>query len=287
MWTSRHRGLRHPAVLAFIVASWCCGQDAPSLPELSPQDAGFSPAGLAQVDRVIEAALKAGAARGAVLLVGRDGAVVCRKAYGIHSEGRPMTTDVIFDCASLTKPVATAASIMKLVEAGQIARDDPVSRFLPGFRGHGKEAITIEQLLRHRGGLLPDNALGDYRQGPEVARRRIFDLDLRARPGAKFIYTDVGFIVLGWVVEAVSRIPLEAFAARHLFEPLGMRDTAFHPLERPLDDRRRARCAPTEPAEPGSPPLQGIVTIRDPACWAGSPATPGSSPLPTISPASR
>ncbi len=206
-------------------------------------------------------AIAAGSAPGAVVLVGRGSGTLLCEAFGrrsVEPTPEPMATDAVFDLASLTKPVATATSILRLIAAGRLRLDDAVARHLPDFRGNGKESITIEQLLRHRGGLLPDNALRDYMDGPALARQRIFDLGLEASPGTRFIYTDVGFIVLGWVVEAVSGVRLHEFAAGEIFRPLGMSDTRFLPLDGSPDPSYLARIAPTERGESGRP-LEGVV----------------------------
>ncbi|MHC5004096.1 MAG: exo-beta-N-acetylmuramidase NamZ domain-containing protein, partial [Planctomycetota bacterium] len=169
------------------------------------------------------------------------------RAYGdrrVEPERAPMTVDTVFDLASLTKPVATATSVMLLVETGQVRLRDRVSAHLPEFTGNGKERITVIDLLLHRGGLIPDNALADYDHGPEEAWRRICALELEAAPGETFSYTDVGFIVLGELVRRVSGEPLDAFARRRVFAPLGMHDTGFLP-----DEARRRRAAPTEQRE--------------------------------------
>ncbi|MBL8206807.1 MAG: beta-lactamase family protein, partial [Blastocatellia bacterium] len=105
---------------------------------------------------------------GAVVLVGLQGKIVYRKAFGnraLEPNVEPMTLDTIFDLASLTKVVATATSVMILVERGKIRLGDLVSRYIPEFGEMGKRAITVEQLLTHRSGLIADNAIEDYHHG--------------------------------------------------------------------------------------------------------------------------
>src|SRR5690606_38022876 len=108
-----------------------------------------------------------------------------------------MTVDTLFDMASITKPTATATSIMKLLELGQLRLDQKVVDFFPEFGPHGKDEITIRDLLIHQSGLIPDNALADYNEGPEVAWQKICELKLVAPVGKEFKYSDVNFIVLG------------------------------------------------------------------------------------------
>ncbi|MEE2711256.1 MAG: exo-beta-N-acetylmuramidase NamZ domain-containing protein [Planctomycetota bacterium] len=189
---------------------------------------------------------------GAVCVIDRGGVSTQRAAIS-HA------ADAVFDCASLTKVVATTTCVMKLVEEGRLALDDKAADHLPGFGANGKESITIEQLLRHRSGLLPDNALADYLQGPREARRKIYALGLRAPPDTRTIYTDVGFITLGWIVERITNKPLDVYAKEVVFDPCGMKDTRFVRADAPVDPSWASRCIPTEAAAKGGSPLQGVV----------------------------
>lgn len=212
---------------------------APSPPEL-PAAAGD----LDEIDDVVQAAIARRDVPGAVIAVVRDGAVVFHRAYGLRSvrpEPRPMTVDTVFDLASLTKVIATAPAIALLAQDGKLAITEAVSRYVPEFGQQGKEGITIEQLLLHTSGLIADDDLRDYADGPARAMERIYALSPLSPPGSRFVYSDVGFIVLGALVERVSGEPLEVFARRRLYEPLGMRDTTFVPGE-----AIAARVAPTE-----------------------------------------
>ena len=140
-----------------------------------------------------------------------------------------MTVDTIFDLASLTKVVATATSMMILVERGLVRLGDPVSRYIPNSARSGKKNITVEQLLIHRSGLIADNDIKDYEQGPEEAMRNIWKLAPLAEAGSKFIYSDVNYIVLAELVKRVSGKPVDEFAAENIFRPLGMKDTGYNP----------------------------------------------------------
>ena len=188
----------------------------------------------ATVDSAVEAALKRGDCPGAVVLVVHKDEVVLRKAYGnrvVEPEKVPMTADAIFDLASLTKPIATGTSIMLLVEKGMLHPEDKVAKHWPAFAAKGKGDVTIAQLLLHTSGLTADNAEADYRDGREKALERIAALELEAPPGTRFRYSDVGFIVLGELVEKVGGVSIERFAKKHVFEPLKMNDTGFNPGE--------------------------------------------------------
>ncbi|HKO60270.1 MAG TPA: exo-beta-N-acetylmuramidase NamZ domain-containing protein [Pyrinomonadaceae bacterium] len=196
----------------------------------------------------IDAAVNDGIAErhlpGAVVLVGRNGQIAWRKAYGSRATEpaiEPMTTDTIFDVASLTKVVATATSIMMLVERGQVRLSDPVSKYIPQLKGPERERITIELLLTHRSGYAPDFNLKYRWTGYDEAIKRLAGEPLRYPPGARFVYSDIGYIALGEVVRRVSGLPLDEFARRNIFAPLRMRNTGFRP-----NAALRARIAPTE-----------------------------------------
>lgn len=214
------------------------------LPRVEPKKVGLDAAKLARIDEVVNAAIAEGRLPGCVIAVVRQGRIGFLKAFGhraVQPHKEPMTTDTVFDLASLTKPVATATAVMILMEQGRLRLDDPATRHLPEFTGHGKEQLTLEQLLLHTSGLIADNPLADYEHDPEIAWKRICDLKPLASPGERFIYSDVGFIVLGKLVERVSGESLDRFTHRHVFQPLGMRETGFLP-----DEKLRPQIAPTE-----------------------------------------
>lgn len=181
---------------------------------------------------------------GAVVLVARNGGVVWRKAYGsraLEPAREAMTADTIFDLASLTKIVATATSIMILVEHGKVRLSDPLSNYIPEIKGEGRERITLELLLTHRAGYAPDFDLRERWSGYDQAIKRLIQEPLRNPPGAKFVYSDINYIALGEVVHRVSGLTLDEFARKNIFLPLGMRDTGFRP-----NAKLRSRIAPTE-----------------------------------------
>ena len=221
--------------------------NASDLPQFAPTQAGLNAEKLAEIESLVAAAILEKKLPGCVVLIGRPEGIAWLKAFGdkrLEPEREPMTDDTVFDLASLTKPLATATSVMKLVEQGKLSLDDPVSKHIPEFGVEGKEAITIRDLLVHRSGLIPDNAMADYSDGPLKAKERLFTLKLSAPVGSKFMYSDVNFMVLGEVVARVSGQPLNEFAQREVFAPLRMSETMYLPTE-PL----RQRAAPTEQRE--------------------------------------
>ncbi len=199
---------------------------------------------LAEIDNVVGQAISKKQLPGAVVLVARNGQVVWRKAYGsraVEPTREPMTPATVFDVASLTKVVATATSIMILVERGKVRLSDPVSNYIPELKGEGRERITIEHLLTHRSGYAPDFDLKERWTGYDAAITRLIKEPLRNPPGARFVYSDIGYIALGEVVRRVSGTTLDLFARDNIFAPLGMRDTGFRPSPKLL-----TRIAPTE-----------------------------------------
>ncbi len=215
-----------------------------TLPTSAPTAVGMSPVNLTHLDEIIEAEIAKKQLPGAVVIVGRQGKIVWRRAYGnraLEPQAEPMTIDTIFDLASLTKVVATATSVMILVERGRVRMGDPVARYIPEFGETGKKNITVEQLLTHRSGLIADNEIKDYEQGPAVAIENIWKLAPLAEAGSKFIYSDVNYIALAELVRRVSGKPVNEFAAENIFQPLGMRDTGYKPAA-----TLKPRIAPTE-----------------------------------------
>ena len=202
---------------------------------------------LQRVDAIVEEGIAEGKMPGCVLCVGDSKQLLFFKAYGnrqTQPDIQPMTVDTVFDMASITKPVATGMAIMQLIDRGKLRLGDRVVDFFPDFGVEGKDAITVRDLLIHQSGLIPDNALADYQQGPEEAWKKICQLKLVAPVGKEFKYSDVNFIVLGELVESISGQSLADYCSKELFIPLGMEETGFLPV-----DGLKQRAAPTEQRE--------------------------------------
>lgn len=230
--------LRHGFCAVWLLLGTACLAAEPAATQYSELD---------RIDGVVQKALDRGELPGAVVLIVHRGQVIFRKAYGLRGKqpaAVPMTRDTVFDLASLTKPVATATSIMLLVEQGKLRLSDQVAERLPRFGQNGKDKITVEQLLLHTAGLIADNPVADYHDGRDKALERIYQLTPKTVPGSNFTYSDVGYIVLGELVARISGMPLDEFASKHIFAPLGMKDTGFRP-----PDKLKARAAPTERRE--------------------------------------
>ncbi len=213
-------------------------------PVIAPARLGLAPAPLQQIEPLALDAIERGETAGMVVAVGRRDGLVYLRAWGNRSvvpEVAPTRPDTLFDLASLTKPIATATSIMILAGKGDLQLDAPLSTYLPAFNEGRQRDITLRHLLTHTSGLIADNALSDYRDGPEVAWQRIEQLLPKTPPGDTFRYSDVGYLLLGRVVQTVSGQSLDEFSRRHIFEPLGMNRTTFNP-----PPAEWPRCAATE-----------------------------------------
>lgn len=211
----------------------------------------------APVDAVIKSAIERGQTPGAVLIIGHNGQIVYRKAYGNRSLEpirEPMTMDTIFDMASLTKVMATTSSVMRLVQLGRIKLNEPVSRYIPEFGKNGKEEITVRQLLTHYSGLRPDLDLKPAWNGEADAFRLANAEKPVNPPGSTFVYSDINFLVLGELVERVVGMPLNQYAQNYVFGPLGMNTTRFLPPQAWFP-----RIAPTAKDERSGQLLRGVV----------------------------
>lgn len=183
------------------------------------------------VDSLVNDAISKKTLPGGVLVVGKGDKVLYEKAYNT-------SLDTLYDIASLTK-VSTALSIMMLKEDGKLKLSDPLSKFFPEFKTPEKEMITIEQVLRHQAGL-PASVKVISGEGHDAFISRTLKLPLDYRPGSKTVYSDVGFIVLGKLVEHISHVNLSKFTNIRLFFPLRMKKTTYQ-----VSGQFKYKCAPT------------------------------------------
>jgi CubicO group peptidase (beta-lactamase class C family) len=255
------------AGLALLALSAAVPSTGAGLPPAKPESVGMSSSHLALLDGLIEAALARKDFPGAVIVVARKGKVVYRKAFGLSQtvpEPRPLTPDMIFDQASVTKPVATATSVMLLVERGRIRLWDRVSAYVPGFatwygeKGVPGEEARLFHLLTHTSGLPP------YTDAKEAAKKLgdpCATVDLvgliaaipKERPvGTEFVYSCLNYITLAHIIHEVSGMTVAEFAEANIFKPLGMTRTFYRPPAALID-----ACVPTEVVD--GRPLRGIV----------------------------
>src|SRR6266508_1182927 len=238
------RFLRVRVAVLLVIGAIASPSFCVNLPQAPPPSVGMSTERLARMDSVIRESIEKKELPGAVVLVARHGKTVWRKAYGaraVEPQREAMTTDTIFDLASLTKVVATTTSIMILIEQGKVRLADSIVKFIPEMKGGGRDAITIELLLTHMAGFAPDFDLRERWTGYDEAIKRLYREPVRTQPGTRFVYSDINYIALGEVVHRVSGLMLDEFARQNVFVPLGMRETGFRP-----DGKLRARIAPTE-----------------------------------------
>jgi uncharacterized protein YbbC (DUF1343 family)/CubicO group peptidase (beta-lactamase class C family) len=210
----------------------------------------------AALDEEVQQAVKSGLIPGAVLVIGQNGKIVHRKAYGSRAlvpAREAMTVDTIFDLASLTKVTATTPAIMRLLEQGKIRITDPVTRYLPEFQG-GKSDITVRDLMTHFSGLPPDLDLDPPWSGYQAGVRKALNEKSQNPPGVQFTYSDINFVLLAEIVHRVSGKMLDEFAREEVFEPLGMKETGFKPAA-----SLKPRIAPTEIDPATGQPFRGVV----------------------------
>lgn len=244
-----------------------CQKNNLPLPKAKPKDVGMSSSHLNLVNNIIKEAIARKEFPGAVILVSRKGKIVLRKAHGDSQwipERRPMNVSMIFDIASITKPVATATSIMILAEQGRIRLWDKVKDFIPEFvpyideNGEPGEDACLWHLFTHTSGLPPITDAEEIKQKygdpcPLVFMiEHISQLEKSDPPGEAFHYSCLGFITLAYIVEKVTGQTIAEFAEENIFKPLKMKHTFFLPSE-----KFQRLCVPTEVIDDN--PLIGVV----------------------------
>jgi len=226
------------------------------LHEGSAAEAGFVPQALDGIDGSVSRALARRVAPGAVVLVARRGVIAKWQAYGYASlykngdyaladDPRPMQKDEIFDMASVSK-LFTAVAIMQLWDEGKFKLDDPVAKYLPQFGVHGKEDVTIRQLLTHTSGFRPDppTPLYEIKGSRKDRLNYVLQLPLEHPPGTHYVYSDINFITLGALIEKLSGEREDVFIKKHLTGPLHMTDTMYDP---PADLKPRIAATEYQP----------------------------------------
>lgn len=210
----------------------------------APESAGFDSDSLARLDSVMARAVRDSAFPGAQLLVARDGAVVYQKSFGgltYAPESPRVAAATMFDLASLTKVVATTSVIMRLYDDAKLKLDDRVAEYLPEFANHGKEEITIRNLLVHNAGLPPFKRLYITCRSAAQAMDSVYQTEMIYPTGDSTVYSDFDFILLGKIAERITGMPLDWLADSLFFQPLGMTRTQFTP-----DSLLWPSIAPTE-----------------------------------------
>ncbi len=244
--------------LAVLVALSTCESSSRE----SPGQAGEASRALQRADSIVAAWVEEGRVAGAVLAVVENGRRVHERAFGWAqlfdfgggqygtwrsepddgdgirrlAEPRRMTTSTVFDLASVTKVMATTWALMLLVDDGLVEVDAPVQRYLPDFTGGGKDAVTVRHLLTHTAGLIQWTPVYYHASSPDAAYAYIRDPPLGWPVGAGRHYSDLGFMILGRIVETVTGLPLHEFVREDLYQPLGLNHTGFRPARRDGED---------------------------------------------------
>jgi len=235
----------------------------------------------AEIDSILQSQVDKGKIPGAVIIVKKDGKIILRKAYGYASKydfnhnllnpPEVMTKDHLFDIASLTKVVGTTTSIMLLADRGKINVDDAVGKYLPAFNSADKKSITIRHLLTHTAGLYEWYPLYYLCSDKNQTYKIIENLPLMFPVGQQRKYSDLGFVILGEIIETVSGISLEEFMSHNIFTPLGMKNTTFNPLSSGIS----AKIASTSHGNPYEKRMVYDSTLGfrikeiDPSQWNG------------------
>jgi len=196
---------------------------------------------IAAVDSILQSQVDADKIPGAVIQIKKRGRVIHKKAFGyaqkydynhqLLSPAENMTVGHLFDIASLTKVVGTTTSIMLLVDRGLLKIDDPVGKYIPAFNSTDKNTITIRHLLTHTAGLYEWYPLYYRCKNKEETYKLIGELPLKFKIGEQRRYSDLGFVILGEIVERVSGLTLQQFTQQNIFIPLGMQQTTYNPLQ--------------------------------------------------------
>ena len=195
------------------------------------------------LQRILDRAVADSAFPGAVAVIGTHvGPLVTVTAGGQDWRSEYKTTiSTLWDLASLTKVVGMTSAMMQLVESGKVDLEAPVQRYLPEWNGTNKEKVTVRHLITHQSGLPAFKTYYKENASPDSTLRLFVNTPLDTLPGVRMVYSDIGAILLGKIVERVSGESLDAYLARHVFGPLGMRDTRYKPPA-----SLRYRTAPTE-----------------------------------------
>jgi CubicO group peptidase (beta-lactamase class C family) len=194
-----------------------------------------------EIDSILNSQVVNDLIPGAVIQIKKDGKIIYKHAYGyaqkydFHHQllkpQQPMNTATLFDMASLTKVIGTTTSIMLLVDRGLIKIDDAAGKYIKSFDTFPKKDITIRNLLTHTAGLIEWYPLFYFSSNKETTYKAIGALPLKYPVGVKRSYSDLGFILLGEIIEKVSGMPLDQFEKQNIFEPLGMQHTTYNPLQ--------------------------------------------------------
>ncbi|MEX2456642.1 MAG: serine hydrolase domain-containing protein, partial [Balneolaceae bacterium] len=198
-----------------------------------PEAVGVSTDSLLNIDMVMQHAIDDSVFPGGVVGVMKDGAMIWNQGYGYHdyTKTRKVQHSDVYDLASLTKVISTTTSIMKLVDEEKIKLDDPVATYIPEFDTRDKKDITLQHLLLHTSGLPAFKTYVDKLKTRGEILNAVRNEPLEGEPGEKYVYSDLGFILLAEVVEEVSGQRIDQYVRNKLYYPMGMNSTFFNPRD--------------------------------------------------------
>jgi beta-glucosidase-like glycosyl hydrolase/CubicO group peptidase (beta-lactamase class C family) len=215
-----------------------------ALREGRPEEAGFNSKMLSKIDDVVVQAISDSAFPGAVVLVAKDGIVVHNEAYGAYTyepSSKLVDNTTMYDLASVTKVTATTSAVMRLYDEGKIRLEDPIVKYIPAFGQKGKEKITVYNLMVHNSGLPAWRTFYTFCSDPQCVLDSIFSTELVYKTGDSTVYSDLGLITMGKVIEKVSGVTLDKYVDSVFFKPLGMKNTMYNPPAKLI-----SHIAPTE-----------------------------------------
>ena len=221
----------------------------------------------AEIDDAIFQGIDRGVYPGAVVVIGRADSILYKRGYGHFTWSRsspvPSPDSTYWDIASITKVVGTASAAMRLVDSGRIDLDAPVRRYLPRFTGGLRDQVTVRMLLDHTSGLRSYAPLFKRARTRAAAIELLYEERPNRRPGDLPVYSDVNAILLGLLIENVSKMPLDQFVSREVFEPLALQQTTYRPTA-----SMKRRTVPT--ALWRGHPVQGQVNDPNAAILGGA-----------------
>ena len=234
------------------------GKDGEGLPKARPEAVEMSALRLDAITRVVRRGISEGGFPGAAVVVGRRGSAVFSQGFGRIAwapDAASVSPDrTVYDLASLTKVIGTTTAIMLLYDEGRIKLEDRVHTFFPEFTGGEKDLVTIRDLLTHRGGLPAGRDLWRLAWSPADAQRLVLETPLEYSPGTRYVYSDLGADILGFIAERVSGKKLDDLLQDRVFTPLGMTETWYR-----VPANVRERTAPTATMSVRGYSLQGDV----------------------------
>ncbi len=215
-----------------------------ALEESNPSQLGLKENTFDIIDEMMTKATEDSVFPGAALLIAKDSKIFYNKTFGAYTyspDAKQVTTRTLFDLASVTKVIATTNAAMKLVDEGKLELEEFVSKYLPDFSSNGKDRIKIKNLLLHNSGLPPFKLFYKMCDSPKTIMDSIYAASLVFKPGDSTLYSDIGMITMGKVIEKITGKALDLFLSETFFKPLGLNSTMFNPNQNLKD-----YCAPTE-----------------------------------------